>query len=372
MYRLGDLDFMSEALRLAAEGTALASPNPRVGAVVVRESQVIGRGWHRYEDRTHAEVLALAEAGEAARGASLYVNLEPCSHTGRTPPCVEAILAAGITRVIAGMEDPNPSVAGQGLRRLAEAGVAVECGCLGREAERLNQDFSKWIRTGLPWVTIKSAISLDGRIAPAGSAERCGAQQQWISSAPSRERVQQLRHAADAVLTGIGTALSDDPLLTDRTKLPRRRRLLRVVLDSHLRLPVESKLVQTARRRHDLLVLHSQGSEERAALLTKAGATVERVACDAADAGGRVDVGSVLRRLGALEILSVLVEAGARVNGAVLAGGWADRLVLFQSPRLLGGEGVPLAAGTLDLRLAEALAAESIGPDLMIDANLRN
>ncbi|MGH9393760.1 MAG: bifunctional diaminohydroxyphosphoribosylaminopyrimidine deaminase/5-amino-6-(5-phosphoribosylamino)uracil reductase RibD, partial [Terriglobales bacterium] len=154
MYRLGDLDFMRAALRLAEEGTALASPNPRVGAVVARDQQILGRGSHRYDDVTHAEVLALAQAGDAARGATLYVNLEPCCHTGRTAPCVEAIIAAGIARVVAAMEDPNPKMAGAGCRRLQAAGIAVECGCLGREAQRLNEDFAKWITTGLPWVTL--------------------------------------------------------------------------------------------------------------------------------------------------------------------------------------------------------------------------
>lgn len=367
---------MQEALRLAAEGAGLASPNPMVGAVVARDGKIVGRGSHRYEERTHAEVLALAAAGEAARGATLYVNLEPCCHTGRTGPCADAIVAAGISRVVAAMEDPNPQVAGRGLARLSAAGLAVECGCLGREAQRLNRGFSQWITTGMPWVTLKAAISLDGRIAAARHAvaapaactpERSAAQPQWLSSSASRERVQQLRHQADALLTGIGTALGDDPLLTDRTKLPRRRRLLRVVLDSRLRLPIESQLVRTAKRHHDLLVLHSQGSDQDAARLAKAGAQVERLA---ADSGGRVDLGAALHRLGALEILSVLIEAGAEVNGALLAGAWAHRLVLFLAPRLLGHAGVPLAAGTLDLRLPEALAAENVGPDLMIESDL--
>ncbi|HET9785342.1 MAG TPA: bifunctional diaminohydroxyphosphoribosylaminopyrimidine deaminase/5-amino-6-(5-phosphoribosylamino)uracil reductase RibD, partial [Terriglobales bacterium] len=229
MYRLEDVEFMRAALRLAAEGTALASPNPRVGAVVVREGKIIGRGSHRYADLDHAEVVALREAGAGARGAALYVNLEPCCHTGRTPPCVGAVIAAGIERVVVGMSDPNPRVAGDGLRQLGAAGVKVETDCLGREARRLNEDFACWIRSGRPWVTLKAAVSLDGRIA---SAER-----KWISSQPSRERVQEMRHGCDAILTGIGTVLDDDPLLTDRTGRERRRPLLRVIVDSELRLP---------------------------------------------------------------------------------------------------------------------------------------
>ncbi|MGH9467172.1 MAG: bifunctional diaminohydroxyphosphoribosylaminopyrimidine deaminase/5-amino-6-(5-phosphoribosylamino)uracil reductase RibD, partial [Terriglobales bacterium] len=361
MYRLNDLDYMREALRLAEEATALASPNPRVGAVVVREGEIVGRGWHRYEQMAHAEVLALEQAGERARGATLYVNLEPCCHTGRTPPCTAAIVAAGIARVVAAMADPNPQVAGGGVRALEAAGVRVETGCLEREARRLNRDFAKWIRTGLPLVTLKSAVSLDGRIAAAPATRTP------LSSAPSRERVQQLRHAADAVVTGIGTALADDPLLTDRTRLPRRRRLLRVVLDSRLRLPLESQLVRTARRGHDLLLFHTAGSEEAAAALAKAGARVERLP---AAPGGGVALDAMLRRLGEEGILAVLLEAGAALNGAMLAGGWVDRMVLFQAPCLLGDGGVPLATGAIARRLAGPLAVEPLGCDLMLDLDL--
>ncbi|MGH9417581.1 MAG: bifunctional diaminohydroxyphosphoribosylaminopyrimidine deaminase/5-amino-6-(5-phosphoribosylamino)uracil reductase RibD [Terriglobales bacterium] len=361
MYRLSDVDFMREALRLAEEGTALASPNPRVGAVVVSEGEIVGRGSHRFEQLSHAEVLALEQAGERARGATLYVNLEPCCHTGRTPPCSEAIVAGGIARVVAALTDPNPQVAGGGFRALEAAGVRVETGCLEREARRLNRDFSKWVRTGLPLVTLKAAVSLDGRIAAAPASRTP------LSSAPARERVQQMRHAADAVLTGIGTVLADDPLLTDRSKLPRRRRLLRAVADCHLRLPLESQLVRTARRSHDLLVFHTDGSDERATELTKAGARVERMV-SAPD--GRVALEPLLRRLGEEGILGVLLEAGAAMNGAMLAGGWVDRMVLFQVPCLLGEAGVPLAAGAVARRLPVALAAEPVGCDLMLDVDL--
>ncbi|HVA64674.1 MAG TPA: bifunctional diaminohydroxyphosphoribosylaminopyrimidine deaminase/5-amino-6-(5-phosphoribosylamino)uracil reductase RibD [Terriglobales bacterium] len=380
MYRLNDLDFMREALRLAGEGTGLASPNPRVGAVVVRDGQIVGRGTHWYDRKDHAEALALAEAGERARGATLYLNLEPCCHFGRTPPCVQAIVAAGVARVVAGMRDPNPQVAGEGFRQLQAAGIAVESDCLGREARQLNEDFSTWIRHGRPFVTLKAAVSLDGRIAapaveatPAASPplgpEPGPAERRWISSTPSRERVQQMRHQSDAVLTGIGTLRADDPLLTDRTKRPRRRPLLRVVLDSHLRLPVGAQLLKAARRHHDVLVFCVQGEPERQAALEKAGARVERVA---ADALGRVDLEEVLRRLGGEAITSILLEAGAQLNGAMLAGGWVDKLVLFQAPRLLGAGGVALTAGgaALPRHPQGALACESVGPDVMITSYL--
>lgn len=372
MYRLNDLDFMREALRLAAEGTALASPNPRVGAVVVRAGEIVGRGSHRYDAATHAEVLALEQAGERARGATLYLNLEPCCHTGRTPPCAAAVIAAGITRVVAGMRDPNPQVSGAGFRQLEAAGIAVENDCMGREARQLNEDFATWIRLGRPFVTLKAAASLDGRIAAAPAPP--GAEliqpppagtRAWISSAPARERVQLMRHQSDAVLTGIGTVLSDDPLLTDRTKLPRRRPLLRVVLDSHLRLPPAAQVLKSARRQHDLLVFHTQGAAASASALEKAGARIAKVA---AGADGRPDLGAVLRHLAGEGIIGVLLEAGARLNGAMLTSGWVDKLVLFQAPRLLGDGGVMLAAapGPLPRTPQGALLCESVGPDVMI------
>ncbi len=368
MYRLDDLDFMREALRLAEEGTGLASPNPRVGAVVVRDGRIAGRGVHRYERQAHAEVLALAEAGEQARGATLYLNLEPCCHTGRTPPCTQAILQAGIARVVAAMQDPNPRVAGQGFQELAAAGIAVETGCLEREARRLNEAFAKWIRTGIPFVTLKAAMSLDGRIAAPPPADGAAAERSWISSLPARERVQALRHQSDALLSGIGTVLSDDPLLTDRSQRPRRRRLLRVVLDRDLRLPPSARLVASARRHKDLLVFHACADEARRQALEHAGARLEAVSAEAEG----VPLEAVLRRLGELEITSVLLEAGPRLNGAMLAGGWVDKLILFVAPKLLGDTGLPLAAGGGTMpRLPEgALTCETVGPDVMMEGYL--
>ncbi|HEY8055860.1 MAG TPA: bifunctional diaminohydroxyphosphoribosylaminopyrimidine deaminase/5-amino-6-(5-phosphoribosylamino)uracil reductase RibD [Terriglobales bacterium] len=367
MYRLEDVELMRAALRLAAEGTGLASPNPRVGAVVVREGKIIGRGSHRYADLDHAEVVALREAGEGARGAALYVNLEPCCHTGRTPPCVEAVIAAGIERVVVGMCDPNPRVGGEGLRRLAAAGVKVESDCLGREAQRLNEDFACWIRSGRPWVTLKAAVSLDGRIAAASPPDPLDArvERKWISSQPSRDRVQEMRHACDAVLSGIGTVLCDDPLLTDRTGYERRRPLLRVVVDSHLRLAVTAQILKQAKRRKDVWVFHVDGTAERQAALEKAGARVEM----AAGPDGRVDLATVLRRLGEEQVISVLLEAGARLNGAMLAAGLVDRLTLFQAPVLLGEEALPLVAGTpaWPRQPVGALTCETVGPDVMME-----
>lgn len=357
MYRLEDVEFMRAALRLAAEGTGLASPNPRVGAVVVREGKIIGRGSHRYAEVDHAEVVALREAGEGARGATLYVNLEPCCHSGRTPPCTAAVIAAGVERVVVGMSDPNPRVAGAGLRQLAAAGVKIESDCLGGEARRLNEDFACWIRRGRPFVTLKAGVSLDGRIAGPG--------RKWISSQPSRERVQAMRHACDAVLSGIGTVVSDDPLLTDRSGRERRRPLLRVIVDSHLRLPVTAQLLKQAKRRKDVWIFHSGGGAAEQQALEKAGARVEQ----AAGAGGAVDLPTVLRRLGEEQVISVLLEAGARLNAGMLGAGLVDRLTLFQAPVLLGEGALPLAAGGAEWPRMPvgALTCETVGPDVMIE-----
>ncbi|HEV8384253.1 MAG TPA: bifunctional diaminohydroxyphosphoribosylaminopyrimidine deaminase/5-amino-6-(5-phosphoribosylamino)uracil reductase RibD, partial [Candidatus Acidoferrales bacterium] len=228
-----DERWMGRALKLARRGVALAHPNPMVGCVVVREGRVVGEGFHVYEKKKHAEIVALERAGKRARGATMYVSLEPCCVTGRTGPCADAIVAAGVTRVVAAMRDPNPAVAGRGLRELRQSGVKTTAGVCEKEARRLNEPFAKWIRTGLPFVTLKTAMTIDYKIA---GPRKLRQSVPWITSEKSRTEVQQMRHASDALLTGIGTVLADDPRLTDRTGLPRRRPLVRVVLDSRLRL----------------------------------------------------------------------------------------------------------------------------------------
>src|SRR5580704_5798454 len=233
--------FMREAVDLARRGRALASPNPMVGAVLAHGNDVVGRGFHTYAGLQHAEIVALAEAGDKARGATLYVNLEPCAHHGRTPPCVDAIVAAGVARVVAAVEGPNPQVSGAGFRRLRDAGIEVELAPeFAAEAAKLNEPFLHFMRTRRPLVTLKTAITLDGKIsAPDDNAG-------WITSERARAHVQELRHDHDAILTGIGTVLADDPRLTDRIGLPRNRPLLRIVMDSQLRLPPDSKMVRGA------------------------------------------------------------------------------------------------------------------------------
>ncbi len=323
---------MDRALALANRGVALAHPNPRVGAVIVKNGKAVGEGFHAYDGLKHAERIALERAGAKARGATLYINLEPCCHFGRTGPCTDAVIAVGIRRVVAAMKDPNPLVAGHGFRQLKRAGIKVEVGIRAAEARGLNEDFATWIRTRRPFVTLKSAMTLDARI-----AERPGARTA-ITGAASLAAVQKLRHAADAILTGIGTILADDPLLTDRTGLPRRSRLLRVVIDSRLRIPLKSRLVRSAHK--DLLLFTSQSPRSaKAHALVKAGAEVVQVR----SRRGRPNLNEVLRELGRREILSLLIEAGPGVNGTALDAGIVDKLILFYAPKFLGERGVPFA-----------------------------
>jgi diaminohydroxyphosphoribosylaminopyrimidine deaminase/5-amino-6-(5-phosphoribosylamino)uracil reductase len=323
---------MMRALALARHGLALAHPNPIVGAVLVNHGRIVGQGFHAYDRRAHAEIVALKKAGRKARGATLYVTLEPCCTTGRTGPCTKAIIAADVTRVVAAIKDPNPRVAGRGLAELRRAGIAVQAGLCQEAARELNEEFAKWIRTGIPFVTLKTALTLDGQIAArAGSVT-------WITSKDSLAAVQRIRHRADALFTGIGTILADDPRLTDRTGEPRRRRLLRVVLDSDLRLPLHSNLVKNAKG--DVLVFTRQSPASlRARALAKAGVEV----CQARGEWGRIDLKAVLRELGKREILNVLIEAGAELNGAALEAGIVDKMILFYAPKVMGTGGVPLA-----------------------------
>jgi len=323
---------MERALAIARRGITLAHPNPTVGAVIVKGGRVIGEGFHVYDRRDHAEIVALKKAGAKARGATLYVTLEPCSHTGRTGPCTNAIVDAGVKRVVAAMQDPNPAVAGRGFARLRRAGIQVTVGVGQDDAQRWNEDFARWIRTGLPFVTLKSALTLDGQIAArAGRTTR-------ITSPQSRDAVQHLRHQADALLTGIGAVLADDPRLTDRIGEPRRRRLLRVVLDSRLRLPLKSKIVKSAHG--DVLVFTAQMPDSpKARALQRAGVEVVRLPARR----GCIDLKAVMRELGRRQILDVLLEAGAELNGAALQSGIVDKMILFYAPKVMGTGGVPMA-----------------------------
>jgi diaminohydroxyphosphoribosylaminopyrimidine deaminase/5-amino-6-(5-phosphoribosylamino)uracil reductase len=339
-----DMQWMQAALTLAREGVGLASPNPTVGCVIVRDGQVVGRGFHQYAQRDHAEVIALAQAAEAARGATAYVTLEPCSHYGRTGPCARALIEAGVARVVTATTDPNPLVEGRGLAMLREAGIAVSVGLLAAEARELNDAFAHYVRHRTPLVSLKIAATLDGAIAPPPGVHH-GRASFPITGAASRARVQALRHAHDALLTGIGTVLADDPLLTDRSQRPRRRRLLRIVLDSQLRLPLTSRILKDVE--DDLLLItrtevtRSEDEARRRALAARGG----RVLMIDAQAEGGISLRALLEHLGQQEITSVMIEAGARLNRSALVADVVDKLYLFQAPRFLGPESVPMLAG---------------------------
>jgi len=339
-----DEKFLRRALELAREGIALAAPNPYVGAVIVDARGVIaGEGVYTYHGLKHAEVRALEQAGGRARGGTLYINLEPHSHQGRTPPCTDALIAAEIRRVVASMADPNPKVSGRGFETLRAAGVQVEVGGLEAEARELNEPFARYIRHGIPLVTLKSAMTIDGKIAPAPSRKLSHVPGTpaggWITGEAARAHVQQQRHQSDAILVGIGTILADDPLLTDRTGLPRRRPLLRVILDSHLRLPLESRIVTGAA--NDVLVFCSSLDQKKKTELEACGVQVEQIS---AGEDQRLDMRAISRRLGEIEIASVLIEGGASVNADALASGVVDKVFLYYAPKILGTEALPFAS----------------------------
>lgn len=347
-----DLHYMQRALELAARGLQTTMPNPRVGCVLVKDDSVVGEGWHERAGEPHAEVHALRAAGPAAHGATAYVTLEPCSHHGRTPPCADALLAAGVARVVVAMADPNPQVAGRGLARLAAAGVAVECGLLGQEALQLNLGFVSRMQRGRPWLRIKTGCSLDGRTAlPDG-------QSQWITSAESRADVQQLRARSCAMLTGIGTVLADDPQLTVRS-VDCGRQPWRVVVDSRLRLPPTAKLLQT----RGVLVVCAESDVARRAALEAAGAEVLCL-----PGNGRVDLPALLAELARRGCNEVTVEAGAELAGALARAGLVDEWVIYQAPVLIGDPARGVA--TLGLTaLADKLTPlrvekTAVGPDL--------
>jgi diaminohydroxyphosphoribosylaminopyrimidine deaminase/5-amino-6-(5-phosphoribosylamino)uracil reductase len=381
MANKADERYMQKALELARRGVGLASPNPCVGAVLVQEGQIVGFGSHTYEGLKHAEILALEQAGERARGATLYLNLEPCCHQGRTGPCADALIVAGLRRVLASIPDPNPLVAGQGFARLRAAGIEVEVGLLPEEARKLNESFAKYIRNKAPLVTLKAAMTLDGKIAPPpGESSNPtalgagGVSGGWITSEAARAHVHQLRHQHDAILVGVGTIIADDPLLTDRSGLPRRRPLLRVILDSRLRLPLESRVVKTVK--DDVLVICSFAEEKKRRQLEEHGMKVKQVGLGAGD--GRPGMDEIVAFLGELEITSLLIEGGAMVNWAALASGIVDKVFLYYAPKILAGTGsVPFAGGPGFRRISEAAYIRSFilhrfGEDFAVEGYLKD
>ena len=340
---------MRRALALAARGLGETNPNPAVGCVVARGARVVGEGFHARAGGPHAEVGALREAGPRALGATLYVTLEPCAHRGRTPPCAPLVRDSGVARVVAALRDPSPLVAGRGLALLRRAGIAVETGLLAGEAARLDERFLAPARLGRPFVLLKAALTLDGRIATASGRS------QWITSPSQRGQARWLRRLHDAVLVGIGTALADDPLLLPSPRT--RRPFLRVVLDSRLRLPERGRLARSAGPRTPVLVLSHAPEPSRRRRLEAAGVEV----VDVAGETGRVSLPAALEALGARGVTSVMVEGGGEVLGSFLAARLADQVALFRAPLLLGGRGSRPAFGGPDpLEIREALRLEPV------------
>ena len=357
-FSIADHRHMARALQLARKGLATAHPNPRVGCVLVRHGEVIGEGWHRAAGEAHAEVHAIAAAGGSAEGATAYVTLEPCASIGRTGPCTEALVRAGVARVVFAVDDPSQHSDGHRSTALADAGVEVASGLMQAEARTLNEGFLMRISRHRPFVRLKVAASLDGATAMQGGESR------WITGAPARQDVQKLRAISGAVMTGVGTVLADDPLLTVRDTSPAMRQPLRVVIDSRLRTPPAARLL--AQPGGTVLFCTEDRGREA---LEEAGAAVYRVAADR----GRVDLSAVLPKLADLGINDVLVEAGPGLSGGLLAGGHVDELVIYQAPHMMGSEtmGIITTPGwtALNDRLQlDILEVRRLGQDLKIVA----
>ncbi len=356
---------MRRALELAERGRGLTSPNPMVGAVIARDGAIVAEGFHRRAGEAHAEVEALAVAGERARGATLYVTLEPCAHVGRTPPCAPRVATAGVRRVVAAVVDPDPRVAGQGVVLLRQAGVEVTVGVLQREAERQNRAFLTSVRLGRPHVTLKAAMTLDGKIADGHGVS------QWITGDAARSEAHRLRSEVDAILVGVGTVLADDPALTVRRDPPWPREPYRVVLDSRARTPSGARIVRGPTPARTLVMVGEEAPRAGTDGLERAGAVVMRVT----SREGRVDLESVLRELHRRQVRALLVEGGAEVHGAFLGAALVDRVAMFVAPVLLGGRAAPSAIGGPGRPLREALrlvdlSVRLVGPDLLVEADV--
>ena len=360
-----DLDkrYLRMACRLALKAAGRTSPNPMVGAVLVRGGKVIATGFHRLAGEDHAEIVALKRAGAKAKGATLYINLEPCSHYGRTPPCSRALIRAGIKEVVAGMKDPNPLVAGRGFRELRRGGIQVRAGLLEQECRTLNEAFIKYITRQLPFVTLKLAASLDGKIAAvSGDAH-------WISSEASRRMVHELRNQVDAVVTGVGTVIADDPQLTCR--IPNGRNPWRVVLDSRLRVPLAAKLLRQPDPERSIIVTSERSPHQKARAIESLGAQVWRVRLRR----GRIPWTAILRRLAAKGALSVMIEGGATTAAWALQEQAVDKLLFFYAPMILGGDGRVMIDALGVKRVRQALRVQrtrvrKLGTDTLVSAYL--
>ncbi|MGI9389366.1 MAG: bifunctional diaminohydroxyphosphoribosylaminopyrimidine deaminase/5-amino-6-(5-phosphoribosylamino)uracil reductase RibD [Boseongicola sp.] len=359
-FRPADYEYMAHALRLAGRGKYTTQPNPCVGCVLVRNDEIVGRGWHQKAGQAHAEIDALEDAGEAARDAIAYVTLEPCSHHGKTPPCSSALADAGVAKVIAAVADPNPDVDGKGFASLRAAGVATEFGLMQKSARALNRGFFSRFETGRPFVTLKIAASLDGRTAMKSGESR------WITSPESRADVQKLRAASGAIMTGVATVMADDPSLTVRDQDIKNegRQPLRVVLDSRLRMAADARLLNEPGQTQVFCCDDSRRGD-----LEQAGAQVSLIA----EEGNRIDVARVLRELGSDGINDMLVEAGPVLAGSLLDRGLADEIVIYQAPHIMGSEtrgmfSTPAWEGLAERRELTIVDVRKIGADLKITA----
>lgn len=337
-FSAADVKHMARAIRLARKGLYTTHPNPRVGCVLVKDGEIMGEGWHQRAGEPHAEINAIKAAGEEARGATAYVTLEPCCHQGRTPPCSDALIAAGVTRVVVAMQDPNPQVAGQGIQALSDAGIETTTGLLQEQAEALNPGFIKRMQSGQPYVRLKQAVSLDGRTAMANGESK------WISGKAARADVQRLRAQSCAILTGSGTMLADDPSLNVRV-LDIGRQPLRVIVDSNLSMPETAKLLSLE---GETLIVTASEDAERASVFVKAGAEVLCLP----NGAGQVDLPALMQHLAAREVNEVLVEAGTVLSGSLLSAGLIDELIVYLAPHLMGNN----ARGMFNLPAIEKMA----------------
>jgi diaminohydroxyphosphoribosylaminopyrimidine deaminase/5-amino-6-(5-phosphoribosylamino)uracil reductase len=366
--KIVDETYMKMALSLAEQGRGWTSPNPLVGAVVVKDGKVVGKGFHQAAGGPHAEVFALEEAGDDASGATLYVTLEPCNHTGRTPPCTHAISRSRIKRLVAGMKDPNPRVTGGGLGYLRRQGLDVTVGVCEDECRRLNEIFIKYASTTLPFVILKCAATLDGRI-----ATRTG-DSKWITNSRSRHFVHELRHAADAVMVGIGTVVKDNPQLTTRLEGRKGSDPMRIVLDTHLSMPLDARLLHLSSDSDTLIVTSSSVSPEKRTLLQRPRVKLLGMDCHE----DQIDLKALVRELGRREITSLLIEGGSRVNGSALRAGIVDKVYMFYAPKICGGDdGVSVCAGPGVERMEQSRRLKDISvhrfeDDVMIEGYLKN
>lgn len=353
---------MRQALRLARRGMGKTSPNPAVGCIIVNDGKIVGEGWHRKAGTPHAEVHALAQAGELARGSDVYVTLEPCAHHGRTPPCAEALIAAKVSRVLIGMRDPNPLVSGRGMEMLRAAGIQVQCGILERECVHINEPFIKHMTSGIPFVVLKSAMTLDGKTATSTGESK------WVTSELSRRYVHKLRAMLDAVMVGVGTVLADNPQLNCRLAC-RGRDPLRIIVDSRLRTPLDSNVL-SRELPGNTIIATIEKDPARISRFEELGAQV--LTCDERE--GRVDLKDMLKRLGSRGIQSILLEGGRSLASSALQDGLIDKFLLFYAPKILGGEdGFGLFAGKgikkMDCAVKlKDIAVRHFGDDLMVEA----